>query len=449
MILPATTLPTLLDNARGLDWRRAGVFAALISAGTLHVVGLLSLHFGYLDPLFSDTETHIGQGSDFFAVHSAGHNFLHGDSVYAAYEGSGVPYAYPFRYLPSTGFSLGALLSLLPPWVAYWGWVVLSECLLLFNVALTWRLAPSQSSRVIGTVMWLLFTPFYVELFVGQFSFVMGSVMFWLGLSLVAGDRRRVFATWLASLLLKANSLILLPVAWRTGWLREAALGIVVVAALNLPYFLLAPGSWTVWSANFDFASGRSIADPHAGNLGLSSVQSLLRADLHGPLADVALQWGPAVVIASLAATALSNRRRVVPLIALWTCVYFLVHDEVWEHHYTMLLPVLVLLVIFEPQLRRAAVLTYVLIALPTPYALFQSAPAPEPRVWFFDAQQDWSQLEVYAYHLAKVLPVLALWGVLSWTLARGDAASVTTSAKLTARRWQTQLRERLRATAT
>jgi hypothetical protein len=153
-------------------------------------------------------------------------------------------------------------------------------------------------------------------------------------------------------------------------------------------------------------------------------------------------------VIASLATTAFSNKRKVIALIALWTCVYFLVHDEVWEHHYTMLLPVLVLLVMFEPQLNRVAVLTYVLIALPTPYALFQSAPAPEPRVWFFDAQQDWSGLEIYAYHLAKVLPVLALWGVVSWTLARGDAASVAASAKLAASRWQAQLRERIRASA-
>jgi hypothetical protein len=441
--LPRKAAPAVSDQVRVLSGRRLAAIATLSTAILLHLAGLLSLHFGFLDPLFSDTETHIGKGADFFAIYSSGHNFVHGITVYGPYQdGSGIPYAYPFRYLPSVGFSFGVLLSLVPPWSAYWGWVGLNECLLLLNVLLTWRLAPCRLSRLIGTFMWLVFTPFYIELFMGQFSLLMGSVVFWLGLAVHSDHRRGLLATWTASLLIKTNSLILLPVAFQTGWFKQALKGMALAAALNLPYFLLTPGSWDTWSSNFDFAVSGQIADPHAGNLGLSSVQALLKgnagqsvwAEIGRSLA--ALPWGLGIVAASLAVTALSGKRQVIPLIALWTCAYFLIHDEVWEHHYVMLLPVLVLLVMFEPKLRPATVLVYALIALPTPYAAFQTMPAPEPRVWFFDPQPYWSDIEIYVYHLSKVLPVLALWGMLGWRLARGESGMLATNVKTLTRRF-------------
>ncbi|MGE3983106.1 MAG: hypothetical protein AB7G38_02980, partial [Dehalococcoidia bacterium] len=95
------------DARAGLD-----VLALLFAAAVaVHVVGLISLLTGWLDPLFNDAVNRLGQGADFFAVYGAGHNLLDGKSVYAPAEG-GVPYAYPFRYLPSVGYSLGALFNI-------------------------------------------------------------------------------------------------------------------------------------------------------------------------------------------------------------------------------------------------------------------------------------------------------------------------------------------------
>ncbi|HEX5370908.1 MAG TPA: glycosyltransferase family 87 protein [Dehalococcoidia bacterium] len=400
--------------------------AVLTGALVLHVAGLASLHFGYLNYLFNDAENRLGQGSDFFAVYQAGHDFLHGVSVYMPHTskaGSDVPYAYPFRYLPSVGFSFGALLNLLPAWPAYWTWAAFNELLLVINVAITWRVAGNRALKVLGVSMWLVYSPFYIELFMGQFNFLMATLIFWLGLTLREDRRLEVFGSWTASLLAKTNSLILLPVAWRTGWLRIAIGGIVVAGLINLPYFLTVHGAWQTWSGNFSFLGSGADVDPHAGNLGLTSIAALLREEgrsgLAGDVARLAGQvpWGSITILVSIVATLRASTRRLLPLLALWLCVYFFVFNDVWEHQYVMLLPALVLLVLFDDGVRPWALVVFVFLALPTPYAALHAGSPRGLNYQYVNPQQYWSSAEVYAYHLTKVLPALILWAVSIWTV--------------------------------
>ena len=438
------------EQPRNVPWHVLIAASALAVAATLHVALLVSLDSGSLNFLFNDAENRLGRGSDFFAVYGAGHNFLHGASVYATVDGdSTVPYAYPFRYLPFMAFSIGAIVSVMPAWTAYWSWVAITEILLLINVALTWRFAPNTRWSVIGTCMWLLFTPYYLELYMGQFSFVMASLFFWLGLTLRSLSKTPAMTSWTASLLVKTNSLLFLPFLWKLHLGRGVAIGLALVLVLNVPYFLAVDGSWDAWSGNFRSLEENTVFDPHAGNLGLVSLLHLPTVDAgEGPLERTAvaaarLPWSLAILAVAGAATLLACFTHRLRLLALWTCTYFLVFGEVWEHHYVMLLPVLVLLVLFDEKLRVPALATYVFVALPTPYALLQTS-VPPLDFGVSDPQSYWSTAGVYAQHLSKVLPTALLWLALVLQVSQGDRRGVGDNVSFNLRTTESRVRRRL-----
>jgi hypothetical protein len=48
----------------------------------VHILFLLSLHSGFLNPVFDDATHCVGQGADFYAVYQAGQNIVDGVSIY-------------------------------------------------------------------------------------------------------------------------------------------------------------------------------------------------------------------------------------------------------------------------------------------------------------------------------------------------------------------------------
>ena len=409
------------DSARsGLDVDLDVVVLIFSAAVAMHVVGLMSLLSGWLDPLFNDAVNRIGQGADFFAVYRAGHNFIDGQSVYAATDGD-VPYAYPFRYLPSVGYSLGALFNVTYAWNAYWAWVLINESLLVLNLYLTWRAVSDRRLALVAMSLWLVFTPFYLELYLGQFSFLMASLFFWRGLALQRGDAGSIGPAWAASLLVKTNSLLFLPL-WlrlRMGWM--ALFSLAFVALINLPYFLLVDGAWSAWSANFASLGSGSV-DPHPGNLGLPAFLETVRRDDPGSAAAMlaGLPWGFLVLGVCAAVTLIASPTQKLRLLAIWLCSYFFIFGEVWEHHYVMLLPVIVLLILFDPRIRPLALTSGLLLALPTPLYLFSQG-SPPLDYTVIDPQLYWDQSEIYLQHLSKVGPALFLFGGLLTAVVQGD----------------------------
>jgi hypothetical protein len=113
------------------------------------------------------------------------------------------------------------------------------------------------------------------------------------------------------------------------------------------------------------------------------------------------------VVAASLGATFLPRERpHFIDLFALWSAAYYLVYVA-WEHHYVMLLPALVLLVVFRPQYRVVALACFVLLTLPTPYYLMHRDAAGTGASW-----PDWADV---LQHATKPLPALAFWALLTF----------------------------------
>lgn len=428
-------------SAQALRSRGAAILFGV--ALLFHVVALTSLSTGVLDPLFVDSTHRLGKGADFYAVYQAGQNVQDGVSVYEWNRDSSiVPYWYPYRYAPPLAQTFGVLVTNLAPVTAYHLWVAVLEGLLLLNLGLTWRMFGDRSRALVAMSLWLLFSPYYLEIYLGQFSFVMATLMFWMihwweaeaeaGLS----RRRRLGdAAWITSLLVKANSALIAPALLKAGRWRLVVVAAVVVGAISLPYFLAAPGSFEIYARNVtDGLEAGSLP----GNLGLPALvaTSLLRFGGSWPSGQVdLLDLAPALTdtirlpltilsmvvgLSTLVLTIRTDRRYVPELILAWTLVHFLVYKHVWEHHYVMAIPVFVLLYrrlgSGSDRIRVASPLFWTafwFMALPTPFVLIDVASAP------VDPLSEWTTPAALAFHAGKPLAALALYLALFTALWR------------------------------
>jgi hypothetical protein len=405
---------------------------ALLGAAILvHLFMLVSWRTGTLNPLFFDaTVTHGQRGWDFYALYQAGHNVLTGHSVYES-DGARIDMVIPggtytpFRYLPVAAYTVGVLLNLVPPLWAYRLWVALTEGCLLLCIALTWRLVRDPARRARLAAMWLCYSPYYLEIYMGQFSFVQATLLFATLLAALYGHLGAAMsAPWIASVLWKQNTALLAPVLARLRRWRALATLVLLLLLTNAPYFALVPGSLAAFARNF-------AADApwfQMGNLGfrqlvfdaLWSAGDVLGLEI-GPAAHA---WAQRAALSlfmflPLALLLLDRRPDAVLHMSLWMTAYFLVYHHVWEHHYVMLLPVLVILSVRAAMRNVAHAATrhaelalgvlYLLLALPTPYALIdpqgQAAALEAMRVT--PIRPLWQDL---AYHGAKAIPALLLY---------------------------------------
>lgn len=395
----------------------------LVGAVIFHLAMLVSWRLGFLNPFFFDaTITHGARGWDFFALYQAGHNFLQGDSVYQS-DGDKidvvVPRYTPFRYLPVSAYTVGVTLNLLSPLNAFRLWVVFTEALLLWCVYLTWKLVPDRDHFARLAAMWLCFTPFYLELYLGQFSMVQAALLF--AMMCVYLRRGRPDATfdalWIGSVLWKQNTGLLVPLMLRLRRFRALTCLGILVALTAIPYFVLFPTGIAAFLNNF-----RAAANTYQlGNLGwLQLIFEVLAILVPGwaPEQIVLIQRASILLFTglSLALTFLDRELDVVTHLSLWMTTYFLVFHQIWEHHYVMLLPVLVIL--YARTHSRLILALYVLIAFFTPFFfLGWSGPvAAGLMLPWTPVRPAWTGL---LYHVSKPLPTLILYGYLVQRILR------------------------------
>ena len=362
----------------------------LACAGLLHVGLLIGWRFpAPLMPYFFDaTVLSGGRGLDFYSIYQAGYNARHGQDIY---EGDPalvtvvVPYFTPYRYLPPVAYTVGAALSLLSPLTAYKSWVVIVELTLILCAGSSFWLTRSQpdlGARL--AAMWLAFSPFYLELFMGQFSLVQAALILGMlllaggsGLAAQQGDGASLFDTlWITSVLWKINTVVFAPVLARLGRWRTLVLGGLVTAAVTLPYFAIFPAHWRDFLAN-NF--GNSVAGHELGNLGFRElVYEALAVAGAGPDVQRVVQL---VLVGLLVLPALvltfwprAGRPSKPALLSLWLVAFFLASPQVWEHHYVMLLPALVVAYRQRPNWLLAGI--WLCLALPTPFGLTALQPA-------------------------------------------------------------------------
>ncbi|MHB1357280.1 MAG: glycosyltransferase family 87 protein [Anaerolineae bacterium] len=363
---------------------------------------------------FDSTATHGRKGWDFYALYQAGHNALQGISIYESDNDKiqvVVPVYTPYRYLPVPAYTLGILFNLATPLAAFWIWAIFLELLLLYCCWRSWRLARTGNEAVILAAFWLLYTPYYLEIYLGQFSLVQASfifmMMYWADLPTPGC---RFDFVWLASLLWKQMTVLFVPlwIIWHR-W-RGLAVAFLGLALFSIPYYLAFPSALTMFLRNLISVPGSQLGNLGARQL-LYSVTIALAPSLHLD-AIMLIQgiWIIVILLSSLGACLSAGRQNRWLQIALWTVVFLLVYHDVWEHHYVLLLPVFVLLYHQGPTIWVLAI--YGLIAMWTPYRLVDplGLAAYQMSLRWLLLQPTWMNV---AYHACKALPTVALWGYL------------------------------------
>lgn len=386
----------------------------LCAALLFHLSLLASWRAGFWNRFtFDATATHGWRGWDFYAVYQAGRNVLTGVSAYESDNDKievVVPRYTPYRYLPVTAYTLGVALNQVPPLWAFRLWVMVTEFVLLGCAYVSWRLARGHIRGTILASMWLCFTPYYLEIYLGQFSLVQAGFVFLMMLAALRPTLGALFdGAWVASLLWKQNTGLFWPVFVRLRRWRALGWAVLVVMATSVPYFILYPSALSAFASNFRFG----VPSHQLGNLGvrqfLFSLLSAILPDLSSSTQiGIQVAWMVGIAIMGLWLT-LRQRPFDMPLsLGFWTTTYFLAYHDVWEHHYVLLLPVFVMLYY---RTGSWSVLTlYTLVAMWTPYILI------DPTGWAaYHAPMRWTPLEPrildVMYHASKAVPTLFLWG--------------------------------------
>ena len=374
----------------------------------MHAVFLVALGTDLLRPLFNDA-SHTRRGFDFGVFYLAGQALAEGRDIYS------VSGAFGFRYLPAFAL-VASLFAYFQPFTAYLLHLCCTELFLAANLYLTWRWVEGPR-RGLTLFMWLAFSPYFLELYMGQVSFWAASLLFWLIVGLHSDRRWATGFCWAGALLIKPNALILTPALLRLRAWRVLVLGLLAGLLTSLPYFLLHPDSWAAFFAANIYGAPVQGALTHAGNLGLQGGLVSVVAQLAGrplaeltTLADLPLAGRTviycsqaAILVAALVAT--YSGRDALPLLALWMCTFFLVYKDVWEHHYVFLQPVLVALYAYSGSPKFLWI--FALIALPTPFVLFDIEPGVYGPI---DPERTWDPLTSLAYRSTKLIPLGYLW---------------------------------------
>ena len=387
----------------------------IVIAVVFHIMLVAGAAFGWFDVFFHGTYHTKQPGLDLHAVYDAGRDLLEGKPIYKLppYEKDYTP----FRYLPIAAVP-GMVLSLLRFDTAYIAWFILLELLMLVNLAHLRTALISDEDFLVAVCMYLFFTPFYVELFMGQYSLIQATFILFFFTSLYS-FRAGAYGYWVASALWKLNTFLALPALIRFRKFGPIYWAIGLAAISLVIYGLFFGGN--VW--NFFIINFRVPAIYQEGNLGLRMLWDSIilhvfklghpvegggtyELSTGGELLSALLPI--IVLIICLHASVFAHKGNFIDLVALWIMSYFLLYTDIWEHHYLMLLPILVLQ--YAHKRRPLIIICYLFIALPTPFALIKDMPV----IYIPGAEGAPPLWGVLFHHATKSIPTLvffiALW---------------------------------------
>jgi hypothetical protein len=376
--------------------------------------------------LYHDVAQTAGPGADFFALYHAGVSAGRGRSVYEAGEAPATtPYYYPYRYLPITAQTVGRLAASLRPAAALLLWISITELVLAIFAVAVWRAFEWTFKGLAAVAILLLSAPYWLELYMGQFTFVATTLTCIAVLQRGARAGASVPTLLLtAGSLLKVFPLVVLPALLRSRPARvTAALTVAVVVGTNLPLFVTDSGSGDAfWSKNF-------LGEPvglDAGNHGLLYIVYLLGkmawGDWHLPTwGALTILWRLAVLGATTGIVLRARAARVETSSALLLIAHFISYFQVWEHHMSGAIVAGILLCAGlersgGTRISPVALLGTAALALPTPFALLGS-----------DTSR-WALLDRVAPPLSKAIPLVLLYGVGARALWRGPFRGSTAS---------------------
>ncbi|MFW9833205.1 MAG: hypothetical protein ACFFEK_04365 [Candidatus Thorarchaeota archaeon] len=405
--------------------RRWMSWAFLAFSVVIHVIFISSLLTGSINSFFYDTKFIVGQGADFFSYYQAGHNVLNGLSPYVIPDSLIVPYLYPFRYLAYFAYTFGVMVNLVQPTRAYWIWAGILICSIWLAVIRTRSVAKAlhrpewEGNLAMG--LWFVFSPVYIELYVGQVTLIAGILTFFAltTSSFVNGLKSRwgtLTITWTTGALTKLIPYFIAPVLIGAGKVRSVLVAIFVTV---LAIFAVPAGFESLqYFLNFNTARTLYI-NPYPGS---HSLKMLLLYLLRPPTSDfTGITVFLMVIFFALSLSATLYSRDVWSCAGLLSLTYFFIMADVWEHHYTFLLPFLVLAWIRGRPEDKARWIPFTL-------ALLMSLPVM-PMIEFLSGYGpgvnpiNWDLVWQIIYHSSKVIPSLIFFVWLFITASRSPRA--------------------------
>ncbi len=386
--------------------------------------------------LHNDTVHRIGPAADFFAVYHAGHALQQGLSPYENVESPRrTPYFYPFRYLPLVGYTIGYFSIQFEPRAAYQQWLVVLELCLLAIIVLFATRTNDRRIAAVTTCVLLLSTPYFLELHMGQFTFLTLSLLV-MGVLLLERPPPVFRGLWAsvistvgvtAAVLLKVLPLVTTPAFLRIRrYWPGIGLAALAVLAVSLPHFMRHAGEWQAFrSANFSDPVGGM----DAGNYGL--VYLIYRIgdelQLQGMMSrwqDFASTWYMLVVGVTAVVVMLSRCTSLGMGVAALVMAHFVGYSQVWEHHMSGVVVVGCLMLhamrqdeTYSGRLEVVVIGALIVLALPTPFVWLDTA--KDIRVW--DPSTEWPAWSRYALIMSKAVPATILYGVaMTWLFRSG-----------------------------
>ena len=189
----------------------------LILGIIVNILYFLSLRLKFLDALFWDSQFTYGKGADLFAYYQAGYNVLHRISPYIIIEEYFVvPYCYPYMYLPFFAFSFGVIINIFNPWTAYIFWIFIIEVSLIFISYITYKVSiyfqMPKYMNYLSASIWFLFSPVYLDLYLGQINLIIAIFIF---LSILLLETKYIYLSsisWIISCSSKPISYFFAPI---------------------------------------------------------------------------------------------------------------------------------------------------------------------------------------------------------------------------------------------
>jgi len=394
----------------------------------IHITFLLSLRWGFLNPFFNDASHRKGQAVDFFLIYQAGKDSMTGEGIYES-KPKDVPYSYTnYRYLPISSFTLGIVLSLFQPWTSYWLWVIFCEIVLIYLIILTRMLAQYSATFYLLASMWLCFSPLYLELYMGQFTFFLSATFFLVCYSHMKHKDKMQSIVWIGGVIIKFTGLILVPLFFKYNKYKTIVTCLSILCLTTLLYFSFHKEDIPVFLYNVSNIGKLANYNLHAGNLGfraflgivikkalpdISVSVHLLSKNLLFNSQTIAFSAAQCIsygfVFFSLIITFLVKKENnFINLFSLWICSYFLSAGEVWEHHFVLILPALTFLY-FENE-KKMYLLAFLILAIPTPFILFDIDTMGPGH---FDPEKFWPLSVSVFYHCFKISGVIILFACL------------------------------------
>jgi len=362
--------------------------------------------------LHFDAVTWPGPGADFFALYHAGVQVRRGQSPYQQQENPRItPYFFRYIYSSLLAETLGRLVTVTKPVTAYRLWLVVVEACLLMCLATLWRRSRDTRSTTAASILLLLSQPYFLELHMGQFTFVAAALTLLAATLIDRAAPHRYAAVPLLAVagLLKTFPFVTLPALVRHRRRWPAVWAAVVTAATV--------GLWTRFGhGGLQYLTAFALADefdgPHPGAFSALQAFFVVVSSATGTWLPRTFPALPLIVMGLLlawtAACVLHSRRDDVVLEStVLLLAFFLGFLHCWEHHYSAVLLAGVFLLdriaSDRPPFPAATPLLVValaLIAAPTPFALLSEEPAR------------WSAGGWLLLSLSKALPTLVVFAV-------------------------------------